>query len=97
MMKKNVLGVVGIMMLVLTCELGSVHCRLLRSEVSSTKVADGFQDYLGNEPLNPPPFPPHIMPSFTAASSNTYTTRTSLLRTLASSLASGPSTRGRGH
>ncbi|KAJ6391208.1 hypothetical protein OIU77_025236 [Salix suchowensis] len=81
---KSLWFVLGLIMLVVSTEMGAVHCRPLRS-TNSTIIAAGCQQVDGSMG----------MASF-VASSNSSSSRSSV-RSLMFKLASGPSKRGPGH
>lgn len=87
-MEKRVCIVLGMMiMLVVSCHVSYVQCRVLR--------ADGCKDMRGSDSESSLS---HGMTSFAVSSNNaTNSQRSSLIRSLPSLLASGPSRKGPGH
>ncbi|KAJ6730120.1 hypothetical protein OIU85_020962 [Salix viminalis] len=81
---KSLWFVLGLIMLVVSTEMGAVHCRPLRS-ANSTNIAAGCQQSDGSMGVA----------SF-VVSSNNSSSRSSV-RSLMFKLASGPSKRGPGH
>ncbi|KAF7817463.1 Transmembrane protein [Senna tora] len=85
-MEKSVWGVLGMIMLVVSCHFSFAHCRVLRSETE-----DGCKNMMKESESS------LGMASFAVSSNNATVTQRPSLRTLEFLLASGPSRKGPGH